>query len=146
MFEQITWTQYCEYLKQHDHFLEAKSYTKPYTNFLNCYASTIQNPQYSFYGIVKDDVVMGVTGIQEFAHARMPNNCIRYRVLRIDEHLQGKNLGIQLLNFAVSHWQHKEYLFGYIRNSHQGWATHQGFAAMENLQADDNHRFMGKYI
>ena len=54
--------------------------------------------------------------------------------------------GIQLLNFAVSHWQHKEYLFGYIRNSHQGWATHQGFAAMENLQADDNHRFMGKYI
>lgn len=146
VFKKITWAEYCAYLRQHDHFLEQKSYDKPYTNYLSVYESTITHPSYNFYGIVIDNVVKGVTGIQEFEHQLIPDNSIRYRVLRIDRDQQGKNFGKQLLDFAVSHWPDKQYLFGYIRLSHVGWATHQGFQKIENLTADNNHCFMGKYI
>lgn len=146
VFNKISWQEYCAYLKQHNHFLDQRSYTKPYTNFLSEYQSTIVAPQFEFYGITQNGTIKGVTGIQEFEHALLPSHSIRYRVLRIDADQQGNNLGRRLLDFAVQHWPTKQYLFGYVRLSHVGWASHQGFKKIEKLISDSDHCFMGKHI
>lgn len=146
VFDKISWQEYCAYLKQHNHFLNQRSYTKPYTNFLGEYKSTVVAPRFEFYGLIQNGTIKGVTGIQEFGHALIPDHSIRYRVLRIDRDQQGKNLGRQLLDFAVQHWPAKQYLFGYVRHSHVDWASQQGFVPMLDLIADGDHTFMGKSI
>ncbi len=146
MFKQISYEEYNTYLRKHNHFLDEFSYHKPYTNWLNNYQSTIENPLYGFYGIVENNNIVGVTGIQEFEHQLLPSNSIRYRVLRIDEELRGNNVGITLLDFAAQHWPEKKYLFGYARDIHTAWSVKQAFDNINGMVGDHNHNFMGKSI
>ena len=146
LFKKISYKEYNTYLKKHNHFLDEHSYHNPYTNCLNEYYSTIKNPLYGFYGIVKNNNIVGVTGIQEFEHQLLPSSSIRYRVLRVDEELRGNNLGISLLNFATQQWPGKKYLFGYIRTTHTDWSAKQGFVNIDGMVGDHNHTFRGKHL
>lgn len=137
--KEIVWETYIDYLNLHNHFNDSHT-RSPYCSTLGPYKSTSINPKYKFYGLFDKKNLIGVTSLQEFDHRVIPQNSIRYRVLRINKEYRGRDLGWHFLSKCLSYWN-KIFIFGYIAKHHIPWAKKHNFKRLDN-PTDDGHVLM----